>query len=100
MLADERNHPVLVHCSAGAQRTSGCVVLYRDIVQGRDNAEARREALNFRHDPRDNPRLFEYLDDWQEKIRRAFRTGSQVPDQPPVEVSPHAPTAHDPPENR
>lgn len=100
VLADERNHPVLVHCSAGAQRTSGCVVLYRDIVQGRDNAEARREALNFRHDPRDNPRLFEYLDDWQEKIRRAFRDGSQVPDQPPVEVSPHAPAPPAPPENR
>ena len=91
VLADERNHPVLVHCSAGAQRTSGCIVLYRDVIQLRDNGEARREAFDFRHDPVDNPRLFEYLDTWQEKIERAFRAGvdAQVPGEPPVEVRPH-----------
>lgn len=95
VLADERNHPVLVHCSAGAQRTSGCIVLYRDVIQLRDNGAARREAFDFRHDPSDNPRLFEYLDTWQDDIERAFRAGvdAQVPDQPPVEVRPHVPSA-------
>ncbi|MBX3407002.1 MAG: tyrosine-protein phosphatase [Phycisphaeraceae bacterium] len=102
VLADERNHPVLVHCSAGAQRTSGCIVLYRDVIQLRDNAEARREAFGFRHDPRDNPRLFEYLDDWQEKIKRAFRAGvdAQVPGQQPVEVRPHTPPSNGGAESR
>lgn len=102
VLADERNHPVLVHCSAGAQRTSGCIVLYRDVIQLRDNGDARREAFDFRHDPSDNPRLFEYLDTWQDDIERAFRAGidAQVPGQPPVEVRPHAPGAPGAPESR
>jgi len=92
VLADERNHPVLVHCSAGAQRTSGCIILYRDLIQQRSDAEARAEALNFRHDPKDNPRLFKYLDDWQPQIERAFREGKQVPDQPEMRVVPVAPS--------
>ena len=88
VLADTKNHPVLVHCSAGAQRTSGCIIMYRDFVQGGDDAAARKEALNYRHDPADNPRLFEYLDTWQGHIERAFRSGAQVPDHAEVKVEP------------
>jgi len=88
VLADEKNHPVLVHCSAGAQRTSGCIILYREVIQSRPRADARKEALGFRHDPKDNPRLFRYLDTWQGHIERAFRSGTQVHDQPAVSAVP------------
>jgi len=88
VLADETAHPVLVHCSAGAQRTSGCIILYRDVIQSRPDADARKEAMDFRHDPEDNPRLFTYLDTWQGHIERAFRSGTQVHDHPEVNVVP------------
>jgi protein tyrosine/serine phosphatase len=97
VLADPANHPVLVHCSAGAQRTSGCIIMYRDFIQGGDDAAARTEAFQFRHDPKDNPRLFEYLDTWQGHIERAFRTGTQVPDHDEVPVVPFAPKRIDKP---
>lgn len=91
VLEDPANHPVLVHCSAGAQRTSGCIIMYREFIQDRDKDEARTEAFDFRHDPQDNPRLFEYLNTWQGHIERAFRTRSQVPDHDEVKVEPVAP---------
>lgn len=88
VLADESSHPVLVHCSAGAQRTSGCIIMYREFIQNADKAAAREEAFGFRHDPNDNPRLFQYLDTWQGHIERAFRSGAQVPDHDTVTVEP------------
>lgn len=97
ILADEKNHPVLVHCSAGAQRTSGCIIMYREFVQDFDKESARAEAFGFRHDPQDNPRLFQYLDVWQDHIERAFRQGTQVPDHDEVPVVPFAPKRADKP---
>jgi tyrosine-protein phosphatase SIW14 len=34
VMQDPANHPVLVHCSAGVQRTGGAVCLFRVIEQG------------------------------------------------------------------
>lgn len=78
LLADPALRPVLVHCAAGAQRTSGCVVLYRHLVQGRPLTEAFPESFEFKHDPRRNPKLRPYLDRWSAAIGTAFKDGTRI----------------------
>lgn len=78
IITDPSKQPVLVHCSAGAQRTGACVILYRTIVQGRSRADVMAEAYTHLHDPADNPYLTPYLDEWAQQIERAFRAGPDV----------------------
>lgn len=79
VINDPANHPVLVHCSAGAQRTSGCVILYKEIIKGLPFDPAYEESKSYKHDPRKNPRLKPYLKTWQERIAESFKTGTAIP---------------------
>jgi tyrosine-protein phosphatase SIW14 len=79
VITDPSNQPVLVHCSAGAQRTSACVMLYRSIVQGKDMiGPVYEDSFRYGHDPRRNTRLAPYLMEFREKIAQAYRTGSTI----------------------
>jgi protein tyrosine/serine phosphatase len=78
VIFDPANQPVLVHCAAGAQRTSMCVVLYRNIAQGVPIDEAYAEALEYRHDPLDNPKLKPMIDTWAGAIADSLRTGDEI----------------------
>jgi protein tyrosine phosphatase (PTP) superfamily phosphohydrolase (DUF442 family) len=78
IMADPEAQPVLVHCSAGAQRTGCAVALYRNIVEGWDDGRALKEAEEFRHDPLDNPRLPEMFHTWRDEIERAYRDGGSI----------------------
>lgn len=79
VMNDPANQPVLVHCSAGAQRTSACVILYRHIVQGKDFSAVYHEAYEHDHDPGSNRAMGPYLLDWSDRIERAYREGGWVP---------------------
>lgn len=79
IITDPANAPVLVHCAAGAQRTGGCVVLYRTIEQGVSLDEAYGETDEYGHSPRDNPKLKPYLDEWAARIAESVRTGRPIP---------------------
>ncbi len=61
IMADPANHPLLVHCAAGAQRTSAAVMLYRKAFQNVPFEQSLDEARTFGHDPEDNPKLLKYL---------------------------------------
>lgn len=97
VINDPSKQPVLVHCSAGAQRTSGCVMLYRDFVQGRPLDETYPEASEYRHDPARNPDLMPYLKKHEAEIRAAYERGKAgggaagVPGFPEVKVEPVRP---------
>ncbi|MFN7395387.1 MAG: fused DSP-PTPase phosphatase/NAD kinase-like protein [bacterium] len=79
IIAKPEFQPVLVHCAAGAQRTSACVVFYREIVQGRGIEESLPEALRYKHDPAKNPVLEPYIRQWHAAIAKAVREGGSIP---------------------
>jgi protein tyrosine/serine phosphatase len=86
ILTDPAKQPALVHCSAGSQRTSACVLLYREIVQGKPFLADMSEALEHGHDPAKNARLRPYLEEWHAKIAEAFRSGGMIEGQPKAEI--------------
>lgn len=78
VMTDPGAPPVLVHCSAGAERTGGAVALYRMIIEGAGFDEAYAECAQFRHDPARNTKLRPYLERWRPEIERAFREGGTI----------------------
>lgn len=53
--------PVLVHCSAGAQRTGGVVASYRMLIQGWTPEEALREMQVYTFRPKRDTDLLPYM---------------------------------------
>ncbi len=62
-IADARknNLPILVHCSAGTQRTGGVIAIYRLLVQKKDPAFVINEMKQYGWNAKDNPDLLPYL---------------------------------------
>lgn len=88
VLADPAAYPVLVHCSAGAQRTSGCVMLYREVYQGKGLDETYAESFGFHHDPEDNPELLPFLKQHEAAIVAAAKAGGWIAGYPELELKP------------
>ncbi len=71
IMSDERRQPVLVHCAAGAHRTTTAVILYRHLVQGVAIADAYRESFDYKHEPEEWD-LLAFLAENVKKIKRAY----------------------------
>jgi protein tyrosine/serine phosphatase len=82
LMADPENQPVLVHCAAGAQRTSTAVILYRHLEQGEPIAEVYPESFEYKHKP-DEWVLLAYLADHLDAIRTAYDASQLVEDLAP-----------------
>jgi len=78
LIAKPELQPVLIHCAAGAQRTSACVMFYRDIEQGTPIDKTYSEAFDFKHDDTRNPELKPYVQQWSERIKRAVKLGGAI----------------------
>lgn len=92
VMLDPQAEPVLVHCSAGSQRTGVAVVLYRMQVDGWTLDQAIEEARTYDHDPTSNPRFRPYLEQWAGPIFESLRTGEPIPyDGPTFESTSGAP---------
>ncbi|HMN40605.1 MAG TPA: tyrosine-protein phosphatase [Phycisphaerales bacterium] len=86
IIADPAKQPVLVHCSAGSERTGACVLLYREIVQGHAPGADLGETYSHGHDPSRNTRMKPYLEQWRAKIAEALRAGTSIDGQPRAEI--------------
>jgi len=71
LMRDPQRQPVLVHCGAGAQRTSTAVILYRTVIQGMSVTEAYPESFSYKHKP-DEWELLAYIADNLPKIRELY----------------------------
>ncbi|MEX2327498.1 MAG: dual specificity protein phosphatase family protein, partial [Pseudomonadales bacterium] len=58
-----RGEPVLVHCSAGAQRTGGVLAAYRTLLQGKSVDFVTEEMARYDWDPDDDRAVLQYLDE-------------------------------------
>jgi protein tyrosine/serine phosphatase len=86
IITDPAKQPVLLHCSAGSERTGVCVLLYREIVQGHAFEADLNETYAHGHDPSRNQRLKPYLEEWHTKIAEAFKAGTSIDGQPKAEI--------------
>ena len=59
--ANKQGLPVLVHCTAGAQRTGGVIAVYRLLIEKKDPAFVIDEMKHYGWNPKDNPELVPYL---------------------------------------
>lgn len=95
LMLRKENHPVLVHCAAGSERTSACVMLYRNITEGKSFDATFAEALQHKHEPEDNPRMRPYVEKWGPLIIEAVKHGGEI-DVKTMRVIRPEPTANDP----
>lgn len=97
LMADPANRPILVHCSAGSERTSACVMMYRAAFQDRPFDDTFAEALAHKHDPDDNPEMRGYLTQYGPRIIAAVKPAAAAPaaaaEAPAVPALPVSPPA-------
>jgi len=67
-IAEQDHWPLLIHCHAGAQRTSAAVLLYRYLYQGLRVRHTYAEHFHYKHNPR-QWKLLAYLADYMVEIK-------------------------------
>jgi protein tyrosine/serine phosphatase len=86
-LARYRGDRVLVHCSAGSERTGATVALYRMLFEGWSGEQAYAEYLQYRNRPPGHRKLPDYLNrNMPRLVARLVEQGvlAQAPDPLPV----------------
>jgi hypothetical protein len=77
LMSDPARQPVLVHCGAGAQRTSTATMLYRMIVEGQTAAQAYPEAFRYGHEA-DEWALLAWVADHVDYVRAQYHQQLQA----------------------
>ena len=79
LVLDPTNHPVLVHCGAGTERTGCLIAMYRMHTEGMSLDEAYAEAERAGHSGSRNPHLRTVLETWSGPILESLHTGKPIP---------------------
>jgi len=72
LIADESTHPVLVHCAAGAYRTTTVAMLYRHLFLREPLWEAAQASILRGYDPYEHPDHLAYLAENLAAVRQAL----------------------------
>lgn len=88
IITDPANHPVLVHCGAGTERTGATVYWFRTLIQGWDPAEAEAEADRIGHSDSRNPLWDRVIEQRTDAVREALESGDPMPEQEPIRREP------------
>jgi protein tyrosine/serine phosphatase len=91
IMRDPARQPVLVHCGAGAERTSIACMLYSEMRGAATIEDGFADAERHRHRDRKNPHLREVVSRWGAAIERAVREGRQISDPAAPPLPPPAP---------
>ncbi|MGA2094307.1 MAG: tyrosine-protein phosphatase [Sedimentisphaerales bacterium] len=83
--ADKQSLPVLVHCSAGAQRTGGVIAVYRVLVQKMDPNIVEDEIEKYGCDIDDRPILRSFLNDNMAELAMRLKQAGVI-DQIPAPI--------------
>jgi len=81
-LAVANGQRVLVHCTAGSQRTGAVIGLYRALLQGRPAAEIVEEMASYDLDPIEDEDLLQFLDNNMKYITRRLVELEVLPEVP------------------
>lgn len=85
IMTDPENHPVLVHCAAGTERTGAAIVFYRHVVEGLSLDAAIAEAERAGHNPRkQTARLREVVERWAVPLADAYEHGGALEGETPA----------------
>jgi hypothetical protein len=68
--AQKDHKAVLVHCSAGAQRTGGVIATYRLLVEKKDVSFVLTEMMRYGWNPKRNTNLLPYLNNHMAELAR------------------------------
>jgi protein tyrosine/serine phosphatase len=71
--AVRQGKPVLVHCTAGAQRTGGVLAVYRLLIEGAHPQEVMREMQQYGWDPVDDEFMLGFLNDNMREFARRLK---------------------------
>lgn len=77
-----QDNPVLVHCSAGAQRTGGVIATYRVLVQKMTGPQAYAELLEYQWDPNTDKILLEYVNSHMRELAEMLVERDIIPEVP------------------
>lgn len=80
--AVKTGQPVLVHCSAGSQRTGGVIAMYRLLVQKKSVTSILEEMEHYDWDPEDDRALSAYLDDHVDTLAQRLVSLSVIEEVP------------------
>lgn len=83
--AASRDEPVLVHCSAGQNRTGGAVALYRVLFDRWSTRRAVEEMRAYTFDPHENTKLLPYLDQHYRFIAEGLVERGELDEIPPLQ---------------
>jgi protein tyrosine/serine phosphatase len=72
-MADRANHPVLVHCAKGRERTGVLAAVYRITFHGWSAEQAIREAHAHGLIPEEVPRMVAFIREWAARAAAAPR---------------------------